>query len=266
MAFPPTTTLLMDAGAEPRSVLRPTFPTDGEQEVALTTRSEIYQQRNDDAGEGDFSTPEVTLPLTASLEAAEEAGGAVIALEIDAPSTTEQRLQLALDDAQGMGAAMTVSPQGVITALQLRPTAQAPDIARSAIEQALYQAVYSSVSFPSEPVGLGASWTVEQSIESATELRQTTTFTLTAREGDDLTIAVQVQQRPNAQVWQLSDTDALAIDTYDVSGTGTLTVNLAQPLPVAGTVDISGTQSYSDPDSDFAITQRTVTNVRWEGS
>lgn len=260
--FPPVAVRLDEAGADPRAVLAPTLTEGARQTVALTTRSEVHQQE-DGTAEGDFSTPEVTLPLTAVV-AATAGTGTGVDLSIARVSTPDPVLQVALDKAQGSSAALTATGTGAVAELRLRPAEPAPDIARSAIEQALYQAVYSMASFPSEPVGVGARWTLEQSINSRTEILQTTVVTLRSRSGDILDLGVEVRQRPREAVWQLDDdAGVLTIDSYEVSGTGSLTVDLALPLPVHGEVAVAGTQSYSDPDSPFTVRQRTAMRVQW---
>ena len=66
-------------------------------------------------------------------------------------------------------------------------------------------------------------------------------------------------------MWDVGDGAVLDFESYEVSRTGTLTVDLTLPLPAAGAVEIAGTQVYSDPDSDFTVRQRTLMRTRWDG-
>ncbi|WFR70859.1 hypothetical protein P9209_15460 [Prescottella defluvii] len=91
-----------------------------------------------------------------------------------------------------------MNSSGAITALRLRPDPEAQNKARSMIEQAFYQAVYRMVAFPVEPIGVGAVWKIHQQVMSAIALDQVTTATLSARDGDRLTVDVQVEQFPKS--------------------------------------------------------------------
>lgn len=60
------TATVLDAGAEPREAVRLLPATGTEQNVILTTRSEVHQQIGDQPAQ-DFSTPELTTPLSATV-------------------------------------------------------------------------------------------------------------------------------------------------------------------------------------------------------
>ena len=268
----PVTIELVDPGAEPRSSL--TYEPAGEQSVVLTTSSTVSQQIDDQAAQ-DFSTPEITLPLTA--QAPESDAGGEIRLRIGTPMSADQRLTEALAVAEGSEAGLTVTDTGAVTALSISPNADAEDAARAAIEQALNQAVYRSISFPSEDVGVGAVWTTEQQVVSGLTLNQTTTATLRERDGDRLTIDLRIDQTPVPDIVYVSianspesatlelpdDAGQLAIDTYTMSGTGTLEFDLGRSLPVSGEVTVAGEQQYSDPEGTTVLRQDISDTLRW---
>ena len=255
----PVTIELVDPGAEPRSSL--TYEPAGEQSVVLTTSSTVSQQIDDQAAQ-DFSTPEITLPLTA--QAPESDAGGEIRLRIGTPMSADQRLTEALAVAEGSEAGLTVTDTGAVTALSISPNADAEDAARAAIEQALNQAVYRSISFPSEDVGVGAVWTTEQQVVSGLTLNQTTTATLRERDGDRLTIDLRIDQTPESATLELpDDAGQLAIDTYTMSGTGTLEFDLGRSLPVSGEVTVAGEQQYSDPEGTTVLRQDISDTLRW---
>ncbi|MGW5075321.1 hypothetical protein [Rhodococcus sp. NPDC004095] len=256
------TTTVIDPGAEPREriVLHPGAGV--AQQVVMTTRSEIYQQIGDQPQQ-DLSTPEVSMPLTSVVT-----GPADPALTVDltlgAMRSPDPRLQDALASSDGSKAGLTVQPSGAVTALRITPAPDSRDIARSAIEQAFYQAVYRGVAFPDAEVGVGAVWTMQQQVMSGMTLNQVTTATLRERDGDRLTVEVSVTQTPVSPVWDLpGDTGTLNIDTFTMSGTGTLVVDLGAPLPVDGSVTVSGEQTYTDPNSTTRLRQATTNSVRW---
>lgn len=232
----------------------------GEQSVRLTTRSTVTQQIDDQAVQ-DFSTPNLTVPLTAR---ASGASGDEVDLTIGVATSADQRLTDQLAAADGSGAGLTVTDGGAVTALSITPADAAQDAARAAIEQALNQAVYRSISFPEEDLGIGAVWTAQQQVISGLTLNQTTTATLRAREGDVLTIDLRIDQTPESTTLELpDDAGQLAIDNYTMSGTGTLRIDLTKPLPVLGEVTVGGSQQYSDTDGTTVLRQDISDTLEW---
>jgi hypothetical protein len=157
-----------------------------------------------------------------------------------------------------------MSELGAITALRLEPSPETSNSARAALEQAFYQAVYNSIAFPDQPVGEGAVWTVRQEVTGGVALDQVTTATLTKREGDRLTIELEVTQTPKSPVWLLpNNAGTLDIQDYVMHGTGTITVDLGLPLPVAGSITVGGHQVYHDSRSASMLRQTINTQVSW---
>ncbi|OZF45594.1 hypothetical protein CH293_21820 [Rhodococcus sp. 14-2470-1b] len=254
----PVTTTLVDAGAEPRAAM--TRNISGEQSVQLTTRSTVTQQIDDQAVQ-DFSTPNLTIPLTAR---AAEPRGNEVDLTVGVATSADQRLTDDLAAADGSGAGLTVADGGAVTALSITPADAAQDAARAAIEQALNQAVYRSISFPEDDLGIGAVWTAQQQVISGLTLNQTTTATLRARDGDVLTIDLRIDQTPESTTLELpDDAGQLAIDSYTMSGTGSLRIDLTKPLPVSGEVTVGGSQQYSDTDGTTVLRQDISDTLEW---
>jgi hypothetical protein len=257
------TTSVVDPGAEPRSRVTFAPPPGVPQQVVMTSRSDIFQQIADQPQQ-DLSTPEVTMPLTAVASAPDPALS--VDLTLGAMTSPDSRLQDSLASSEGSKAGLSVQPNGAITALRITPAADSEDIARSAIEQAFYQAVYRGVAFPDAEIGVGAVWTMQQQVMSGMALRQVTTAMLRAQDGNRLTIDLSITQEPEARVWNLpADAGTLNIDTFVMTGTGTLVVDLGAPLPVDGSVTVHGEQTYSDPNSTTKLRQATTNTVRWSG-
>ncbi|MFE3289860.1 hypothetical protein [Rhodococcus sp. NPDC059234] len=257
------TTQVLDPGAEPRE--RVTFhpSTDVEQHVLLTTTSQVYQQI-DDQPQQDFSTPELGMPLTAVVRGGQHDPAHSVDLTLGTLTTPDARLQDALKPSDGSKAGMTITPSGSVTALRITPAPDSKDIARSAVEQAFYQSVYRTVAFPDTEIGVGAVWTVQQQVTSGIALNQVTTATLRERDGDRLTVDVSVNQTPVSKVWDLpGEAGTLNVDTYVMAGKGTLVFDLDAPLPIDGTVDVGGEQTYSDPNSTTRLRQATSSRVKW---
>lgn len=250
-------TTVVDPGEEPRSPLLREFPTGTTQQVTLRTDHHIEQQINEQAVR-DFSPPAVTIPLSA------QTSDDAVELVLGNVTSNDPALAKALLPADGSRAGLDMSDYGAITALRIAPNSATSDTARAALEQAFYQAVYQSIAFPDTPVGEGAVWTVRQQVSGSVPLDQVTTATLTHRDGDRLTIAIDVTQTPKSTVWHLpNDAGTLDIVDYLMHGTGVITVDLGMPLPVSGAVTVGGNQTYKDPRSAVTLRQTLRTQVLW---
>nr|WP_307589680.1 hypothetical protein [Nocardia arizonensis] len=248
---------VVSPGAEPRALLRPRYSAGTLQRVTLRTDHRIEQQINDQPAR-DFSTPALTIPMTAS------AGVDGVDLTLGTVTTPDPLLNKALTAAGGSHAGFDFSDDGAITAMRIAPAPETSNNARAALEQAFYQAVYRSIMFPEQPIGEGAVWTVHQEVDGGVALDQVTTATLTGVDGDRLTIALHVVQKPKAAVWTLPNgAGTLDIDDYTMEGTGTITVDLGLPLPVSGAITVGGHQAYRDPRSASNLQQTITTQVSW---
>ncbi|MBF6330137.1 hypothetical protein IU452_16570 [Nocardia transvalensis] len=251
-------TTVVQPGDEPRSLLRPAIGPGTAQQVTLRTDHRIEQQINDQPMR-DSSPPSVTIPLTART------GQDGVDLTLGTVTSTDPTLAQQLLSANGSRAGFEISDLGAVTALRLAPKPATPDTARAALEQAFYQAVYQSITLPNEPVGEGAVWTVRQQVSGGVMLDQVTTATLTERDGNRLTIELNVTQKPRSMVWNLPNNAAsLDIVDYLMQGTGTITVDLGLPLPVSGSVTIGGRQAYRDPNTSVVLRQKISTQVQWD--
>lgn len=260
------TTTVLDPGAEPRAAVRITPQEGVEQRVVLTTRSEVFQRVGDEP-EQDFSTPELTLPLAATVTAAVsgDSPSTVVDITLSGASSPDETLDRALTETDGSGIGLTIGPDGAVSALRLAPAQDAANIARSAIEQAFYQAVYRMVSFPGEEIGVGAVWESHQQVMSAgITLDQVGTATLVERDGDRLVVDVTVEQTPRGAIWVLPNGQGeLDIEQYTMTGRGTMTVDPARPLPVGGELIVRGEQVYVDPVGATRLSQSQVDQVAW---
>ncbi|NLG55168.1 MAG: hypothetical protein GX542_05910 [Rhodococcus sp.] len=256
---------LVDAGAEPRSPISYTLSPGTTQRTTFTSEAKVSQQI-DIQNVQDFSSPEITLTLDSQIrDNTDDAEAAIVDFTIADASSPNEPLNSALENSHGSGAGLTIQPNGSVTALRLRPADAATDLARSAIEQALHQSVYRTVVFPTQPVGIGAQWTVRQQVVSGIALEQTMTVTLVERDGDRVTVEYTLTQAPKTDTWVLpQEAGTLQIKQYETVGTGRAVVDLGQPLPLDGDASIAGEQLYTDPDGVAALRQTTNNTVRWE--
>lgn len=269
IAVTPTTTTVVDPGTEPRRVLAFETSDANEQNVDLTTTSTVSQQISDGAPQ-DFSSPELTVPLSASTsdtvpdDDASTGATRSVELTIGAARSPDEGLTDALSASEGSSARLATTDSGAITALHITPADAALDTARAAIERSLNAAVYRSVDFPEAEVGVGATWTVDQQVLSGITLNQRTTVTLRALDGDRATLDVAITQTPESTTWNLpDDAGTLNIETYTFTGSGTLEIDLTRPLPVGGSITAGGEQMYTDPESTTVLRQTVGDSITW---
>src|SRR5690606_21871120 len=206
----------------------------------------------------DFSNPALTIPMTATTDSEG------VELTLGEVTTPDPALSEALTEADGWHAGLELTELGGITALRLAPSPETSNSARVALEQAFYQAVYRSITFPDEPVGVGAVWQVRQTVGGGVDLDQVTTATLVDRDGGRLSIRLDVTQTPQSSTWDLPNAaGTLDIEDYAMQGSGEITVDLGLPLPVAGSITLGGHQSYRNPRNATELRQVIETNVSW---
>ena len=261
---PPVSVTLTDPGQEPRSTLGLRLGTAAPQQVTLTTQASIVQQIGEQDSV-DLSSPEISVPLTATTTADSTRPAAQVALAVGTPTSPDSILTDSLTKEAGSSAALTVIPNAAVTGLSITANDAALDTARSAVEQALRQAVQLAVALPADPVGVGARWTVSQQLDSlGLPLRQDIATTLTAVDGSRVALAVTLSQTPLANTWSVPGGGGqLSVDSYPMQGTGTVTVDLAAPLPVAGSLTLAGKQVYTSRGDGTVLSQDVTNRVGW---
>ena len=120
------------------------------------------------------------------------------------------------------------------------------------------------VVFPTEPVGVGGSWTVESRITGQTPLLQTITYTVTGMAGDKVDLKTSVEQRPTLGSLDMDDGAKLAVLSSKTVSEGSLTIDLTRPLPTAGSVALTTRIVYGTEDSEHRVIQDTSTKVAFD--
>ena len=111
-----------------------------------------------------------------------------------------------------------------------------------------------TVAFPTEEIGVGARWTVTRQVDDAVAPTRVTTYELVDLDGDVATVRSRTEAPDPQDTLTAPAPDGgpgvtLDVESYDVSGSGELTVDLRAALPVGGTTESSTRTAYVDPDS-----------------
>lgn len=242
---------LVEAGTGERRVLE--YAPSREPAVVAVTRSgtsssEIpgSQPRTDD-------TPAQTLTVEGSSEP--DVDGAQRATVTAREFTSVDELRDAqFSTAPGFTVTWTRGADGIVRELSLAAPSGATDAARAAVEITANAISDATVVFPSEAIGIGARWTVTRQIDDAVAPTRVTTYELVDLDGDLATVRSRTAAPDPADTLRAPAADGgpgvtLDVESYEVEGTGELTVDLRAALPVDGTTESSTRAVYADPDS-----------------
>lgn len=140
--------------------------------------------------------------------------------------------------------------RGQISVLNLAAPADATDVARTIAEQYLLNIVSSQVVFPEEPVGVGATWTVDTRVSGETSLLQTTEYELLSRDGDTVSLKMNITRRPSLGAIQNGET-SLVVLSANTTTDAEVSIDLSKPLPDSGQI-ASTTRVVYGPESGGA--------------
>lgn len=208
--------------------------------------------------------------------------GAVAADKVDpdAPETDgvdEQALQLEATKAgeatevvaEGFRMRWTSDPTGQIRDVKLLPAEDSADEDRERLERALLQVLSTMPVFPREEVGEGASWTATARTTGQTSMNRTTMYTVSRIEGSTVTLDLDIAEEPTEKELDLGsapgagESEKLTAESAHTSSQAEITVDLTQPLPVAGQNAATTRVVYSGSNKDFKVVQDVTTATRY---
>lgn len=234
LPVPPAKVTVQTNGAEPRSVPAAGFDRGTAQSTKLVTTSTFASATGQDAESGATT---VDLPMTVRVNCTDATD---VDLRIGDATSPDTALDQALEAQNGSRAGMSIGPGIAPISLRILPTEKADDSARQAVEEALVATLQRSVTLPTEPIGVGARWQAVRTVNAGATVRQTITATLTAREGERLTIDYSIDESPTDSAFRLPDGGVLTIDAYSMTGAGSVVIDLARGVPISGQLKISG--------------------------
>ncbi|MEJ4099415.1 hypothetical protein V5S96_03440 [Corynebacterium mastitidis] len=278
----PARVLLQDPGQGPHRTLR-YADRQAEQRVTVEVgsgfdqqvmRADAVQTQAPEAADGVGEASTLTLPLRASSSAtpsdADSADEREVTTTLGHPTATTARAE-DLEGTQDFELGWRGDDSGRVASVNLAAPAEASDEGRALVEQALMKLLSLPVIFPEEPVGVGAVWSVDSRVTGEATLLQTTTYTLTALDGDDVELAVSVQQRPAQGALTLDAPEGQGAQTLDVmnantASSGSLRLNLGEPLPRSGEVALTTRVVYGQDASEVRVVQDSSTRVAFSTS
>jgi hypothetical protein len=228
--------LLLDAGAEPQSLLRYKIAdgtiTNSNMDFSMATLA-----TTDDAAALSV-VPGVRLHIVSGPAMATDGGvkfevniskaEAVIPQGIDPEIAEDLRRSAAiLDD---VGGTVEMNDRGMTMAAELNDHAKSPDVpVRLLMMIVNARTTLSRVALPAEPVGLGARWEARKELEVyGFQVQQVDTYTLVERVGDEIKLNVSVTQNAVPQTVEFPEEGlAISVEQMSANASGEIVLNLS---------------------------------------
>ncbi|MGO9200186.1 MAG: DUF6263 family protein [Limisphaerales bacterium] len=237
---------LLDAGAEPRKVLR-LHPEPGDKQTLSLTMKIAMDIQAGQMPSQSMKLPEIRMSMDATVKSLSpdgdilydvSVGNVAVAGEADANPQIAQVLKSALAGFKGLSGSATVSSRGFSKGTEMKTPPGSDAQLRQVVDQMKESFANLSVPLPEEAVGPGARWEVKVPVKSqGMTIDQTTTCQLVSVEGERVTVKGTVEQRASNQKIQNPAMPGLTLDLTKMVGKGNSDVvfNLGRLLPQEGT-------------------------------
>jgi hypothetical protein len=267
---------LLEAGAEPRQILR-IHPKPGDkQTITLTTKSDTEVNMPGAANQSS-KMPTLKLTMAATVKSTSPEGDitydfvyedATLAEDTDTPPQLADVLKPILATLKGLSGTGTMTSRGTQTVQHQLPAGGDPTTSQ-AVEQLGHSFSGLECVFPEEPVGLGAKWRSQRSSRSqGIIIDQTTTSELVSVDGDRVSVKGTVTQQAAKQKVQNPSLPGGALDLSKMTGNGMLefTFDLTQlyPSELTGETHVDTTMEMDMADQKQSISTTTTSKVRLE--
>ena len=268
---------LLEAGAEPRKVLR-LHPSPGDKQTITLTMKMAVETTMGGMQAQAMKLPAMTMSMDVTVKNVSGQGDITYELVMggvnvaDDPAGSPQLAELikaALGGAKGMSGTGVVSSRGLTKGMEFKVPPGADAQTRQVMDQMRESFSSMAAPLPEEAVGPGARWEVRMPIKSqGMTIDQTTTCELVSIEGERLTTKRTFTQRAANQKIESPAMPGLKVDVNKMVGTGTgqNTSELEKLLPSEGTMDL-----HSETDMAMnmggqkqAISTKLDLNVRLE--
>jgi hypothetical protein len=269
---------LLDVGAEPRKVLR-LHPSAGDKQTCIMTLKIGTTTGIADAQAPGMNLPAVKTTMEVTIKSVSPEGDIAYEMALsdaglaeDAETTPQaaEAKQSSMAKFNGLISTGTMSNRGLRKAAQTSAPPGADAKARKILDEVNDSLSGLAALLPEEPVGPGARWEVTLKLKSqAATIDQTTTYQLVSIEGERVTAKTTTTQRAANQIIQSPTMPGLKLDLTKMAGRGTgeITLDLAQLLPVEASSDThtDATMSMMMGGLKQPMTMATDVNLRLEG-
>jgi hypothetical protein len=269
---------LLDAGAEPRKVLRLHPEPGAKQTMGLTVKIAMDIQMAGMPNQS-MKMPTIRMTMDTTVKSVSPGGdilydvtigNAEVAAEADANPQIAQAIKSALSGFKGLSGSGATSDRGFATETEMKmPAGAAPQLGQ-VFDQLRGSFGQLSVPLPEEAVGPGARWEVKMSVKTqGMTIDQMTAYQLVSIEGDRVSVKDTVEQRASNQKIQNPAMPGLTLDLTKMTGKGSgdLAFDLTRLLPGEGTCAFisEAVMEMNVGGQKNAMTTKTTLNLRVEG-
>jgi hypothetical protein len=243
---------LIDAGAEPRSVLRLHVQPGEKQTAIMTMKMNMEMPGMGGAGAGAKAPklPAMTIPTDFTVQSVAPNGDitytAVVGepgIQAD-PGTTPQvaeAMKQALAKIKGLTSTGIISSRGVSKRVEMKAPADADPQLRQSLDQMKEAMANLAVPVPDEAVGAGAKWEVQVPVKTqGMTIEQTATYQLVSVAGDHVNASVALVQNAANQKIQNPGMAGAQMNLIQLTGkgTGNITADLSKLVPAQASIDM----------------------------
>lgn len=248
---------LLNAGAEPKQVLR-LHPTAGDkQAVIMTVKMKVTMPTPPAGGAAAPAVPNIppiTIPMDLTVQSVTPSGdinySAVfgepgIVEDTNTPPQMAQAIKAELAKLKGITADGTISNRGISKKAEIRAPAEADPQLRSSLENLKEGMANMNLPLPEEAVGPGAKWEVKMPVKSGVmTLEETSDYELDSATGDHLTAKYTMTQSTSNARFQMNN-----------SGSGKVTSDLSKLVALQSTMDM-----HMDLSTETMVNNQKQTN------
>lgn len=232
---------------------------DDDATASATDASETAKEdEQPDVDELDYD--EVTMNLPLSAEVTTDGEGRQTNVTVGEPTGTNDERNEDIATAKGFKMTTEQEVDGRATSRSYTAPDEASATARASVESALNQMNDFPLIFPTEPVGIGAKWTVSNRVDGDVSMTQKVTYTLLEREGQTVSLKVEVSRSP--AVATLAQTDLKVLDVKTESS-GQIALDLNKVLPTRGHINVETKVTYGQDDSPVRVVQTSTSKSKW---
>ena len=239
---------LLDAGGEPRQVLR-LHPAAGDHQTLTMTMGMAMTMQMGEQAVPAIKIPTMRMEMDATVRDVSADGdisydmvmndSTVITNEDTMPMVAEA-MKTSLDKLKGLSGTGKLSNRGFSEGTNMKfPIGADPEMVQT-MDQMKESLANASSPLPEEAVGPGAKWQVKMKLKSqGMTIDQTINYELLSVDNDQIRLGLTLTQNAAKQKIESPNMPGMKIDLTRMTGTGkgTNVVNLAKILPVSGTLD-----------------------------
>lgn len=231
------------AGAEPRSILKYRSKAGDMQGAVMIMTSSVSMGQNPDAL-ATIKMPGMKMEMAASTRSVSPAGDVDYEIVISEVGLVDEAaanpqmvaaMKTTFSALQKLEITCRIADSGYVKKVDAKIPAGADPTTKGAIEQMKEAVSTGGLIFPAEPVGAGAKWEVKRKVKSqGANAERTTTYELTALDGDLATVKVVQVQRAGKQKIPNPMMPQMKADLVKMANksTATISVDLTKLFPL----------------------------------